>query len=179
MKNNNLKNNLEIERKYLIAYPDSVVLNQIPEDMATRITQIYLKSDDSGFGRRIRERIFPDHTEYTYTRKKKIAFGERMELEDQISETQYQQLCKEADTTHQMISKIRYAIPYRNQILELDLYEFSRKLATLEIELSDINSPVQIPDWIHILADVTDQPGYSNFSLSMTLTFPEERNGNI
>ncbi|MDE7122254.1 MAG: hypothetical protein K2O42_08855 [Oscillospiraceae bacterium] len=168
-------NNLEIERKYLITCPDSAVLNQIPDEMTTHITQVYLKPDHSGFGRRVRERVFSDHTEYTYTRKKKIAFGERIELEDQISQDQYQQLCKEADPDHQIISKIRYAIPYRNQILELDLYSFSRELATLEIELPDINSPVHIPDWISILADVTDQPGYSNFSLSMTLAFPKER----
>ncbi|MDE6730037.1 MAG: hypothetical protein K2J71_04600 [Oscillospiraceae bacterium] len=173
MKKNN--NNLEIERKYLIAYPDASALNQIPDFTATAITQIYLMPDDSGFGRRVRERVFSDHIEYTYTRKKKIAFGERIELEDQISQKQYQQLCKEADPDHHIISKIRYAIPYRNQILELDLYSFSRELATLEIELPDIHAPVQIPDWIQILADVTDQPGYSNFSLSMTLAFPNVR----
>lgn len=186
--NQHSENNLEIERKYLIAYPDDTVRNQLPDYTATGITQVYLKPDPSGFGRRIRKRVFSDHIEYTYTRKKKIAFGERIELENQISESEYQKLLQEADPAHQMISKIRYAIPYRNQILELDFYAFSQEFATLEIELPDIHTPVQIPEWIHILADVTDTPGYSNFDLSRTLAFPmqqtedlpcKERNGNI
>ncbi|MDE5754447.1 MAG: hypothetical protein K2H89_07905 [Oscillospiraceae bacterium] len=170
---------IEIERKYVISYPDSAVRNQIPDFAATGITQVYLKPDDSGFGRRIRKQVFSDHIEYTYTRKKKIAFGERIELEDQITEAEYQKLLQEADPTHHSIQKIRYSIPYQNQILELDLYAFSQKLATLEIELPDINTPVQIPDWVNILADVTDMPGYSNFELSQTLTFPAERNDTI
>lgn len=175
--NNKLNNHLEIERKFLISYPEQTILDQLPDASATEITQSYLKPDDSGFGRRVRKRVFPDHVEYTYTRKKKIAFGERIELEDQITEATYQALLLEADPAHRTISKIRYAIPYQGQILELDLYQFSRDLATLEIELPDINQPVRIPDWVHVLEDVTDQPGYSNFSLSLTLAFPQERNG--
>lgn len=167
---------LEIERKYLISYPDCAVRNQIPDSTATEITQVYLKPDDSGFGRRIRKQVFSDHIEYTYTRKKKIAFGERIELENQITETEYQKLLQEADPTHHSIQKIRYIIPYQNQVLELDLYAFSQELATLEIELPDIHMHVQLPDWVKILADVTDVPGYSNFELSQTLAFPTERN---
>ena len=34
--------------------------------------------------------------------------------------------------------------------------------------------PVKLPDWVKIIADVTDQKGYSNFELSLALKFPEE-----
>lgn len=163
----------EIERKYLIACPDKDFLNHLPDCKATEITQVYLVQDATGFVRRVRKRGQEHNWQYTYTRKKKIAFGERIELESEISEAMYQELLQEADPVHQIIKKIRYCIPYQNQLLELDIYDFSQELATLEIELPDIHMSVQLPDWLTILADVTDKKGYSNFELSMHLAFPE------
>ncbi|MBR1527948.1 MAG: hypothetical protein IJ642_01450 [Oscillospiraceae bacterium] len=165
----------EIERKYLIEKPELAFLETVPECRATEITQTYLKEDGTGFGRRIRKRGSAGNWEYTYTRKKKIGFGERIELEDKITEAEYRELLTEADDEHKSIQKIRCCIPYENQILEIDLYAFSEEYATLEIELPDIEKPVILPDWLKIIADVTDKPGYSNFTLSLSLKFPEEK----
>lgn len=164
----------EIERKYLIICPDENFLKNLPDCKATEITQVYLVKNNSDFTRRIRKRGFHTHWQYTYTQKKKIGFGERIELETEISESEYQNLLTESDPKHKIIKKIRYCITYQNQVLELDIYDFSKNLATLEIELPDINIPVKIPDWVHVIADVTDKKGYSNFELSITLAFPEE-----
>jgi len=164
----------EIERKYLIKKPELNFLKSQLECRTTEITQTYLKTDGTGFMRRVRKRGYEENWEYTYTRKKKIGFGERIELEDKISESEYLELLTEADDKHTSIKKIRCCIPYENQELEIDLYEFSEKYATLEIELPEIDKPVKIPDWLDIIADVTDQQGYSNFSLSISLKFPEE-----
>ena len=163
----------EIERKFLIQKPDLQLLKTIDGCQATEIIQTYLIFLDDGFNRRVRKRGNPEHWEYTYTRKKKIGFGERIELEDEISESQYLELLKEADPEYHPIQKIRCCIPYENQLLEIDLYAFSEKYATLEIELSDIHTPVILPDWLEVIADVTDKDGYSNFALSRTLAFPE------
>lgn len=163
----------EIERKYLISRPDTEVLQNMPDCQATEIIQTYLIQKDD-FGRRVRKRGHAGNWEYTYTRKKKIGFGERIELEDRITEAEYQNLLTEADPSHHEIEKIRFCIPYAGQLLEIDVYAFSRQYATLEIELPDIHTPVSLPDWLDILADVTDKQGYSNFALSMTRTFPEE-----
>ena len=64
--------------------PELKFLESLPECKATEITQTYLKADGSGFGRRIRRRGHAGNWEYTYTRKRKIGFGERIELEDKI-----------------------------------------------------------------------------------------------
>ena len=164
----------EIERKYLITCPDKKFLENLPDCEATVITQVYLIQDKSGFKRRVRKRGVNHHWQYTYTKKKKIAFGERIELESEISESEYQNFLQEADPAHKIIQKTRYCIAYQKQVLELDIYDFSQELATVEIELPDINMPVQLPDWLNIIADVTDKKGYSNFDLSVTLAFPEK-----
>ena len=165
----------EIERKYLILKPDVTQLQNMPDCRTDEITQTYLIFKKDGFVRRIRKRGHHGNWEYTYTRKKKIGFGERIELEDTISEKEYLELLKEADTRLQSIQKIRCCIPYAGQILEIDIYAFSQTYATLEIELPEIETPVQLPDWLKIISDVTDKKGYSNFALSQNLAFPEEQ----
>jgi len=169
----------EIERKYLILRPDLEKLKQIPDSRIDDITQTYLIFKEDGFVRRVRKRGTEPHWEYTYTRKKKIGFGERIELEDVISEEKYLALLKEADPSHQSVRKIRCCIPYKGQLLEIDIYDFSQKYATLEIELPDIEKPVHLPEWLEIIADVTEKRGYSNFALSQNLSFPEEQNETI
>ena len=164
----------EIERKYLIQKPDAEVLKKISGCDATEIIQTYLIQNESGFGRRVRKRGNAGNWEYTYTQKHKIGFGERIELEDEISEQTYLELLKEAEPACHSIHKIRCCIPYEGQLLEIDIYEFSGKYATLEIELPSIDTPVILPEWLNILEDVTDKRGYSNFALSQNLAFPEE-----
>ena len=58
--------------------------------------------------------------------------------------------------------------------LEIDIYEFSERYATAEVELPTIETPVSLPEWLEVIAEVTDKQGYSNFSLSRSLKFPEE-----
>ena len=164
----------EIERKYLIKKPELEELKAIPGCRATEITQTYLKDDGTGFGRRVRKRGSAGNWEYTYTRKKKISFGERIELEDKIPEPQYLELLKEAAPEQKSIQKVRCCIPYQNQVLEIDIYDFSERYATAEVELPTIETPVSLPEWLEVIAEVTDKPGYSNFSLSGSFKFPEE-----
>lgn len=56
---------LEIERKYLIRYPDIPVLEQAEGYSKTDIEQTYLKNDGSPFGGRVRKRGADG--KYTYT----------------------------------------------------------------------------------------------------------------
>ena len=62
---------------------------------------------------------------------------------------------------------------FRGQLLELDVYTFSDRFATLEIELPSIDTPVEIPSFVQVLRDVTDDERYSNYALSEQLRFPE------
>ena len=165
---------LEIERKYLIRRPSETLLRSLPEADPTEITQTYLKADDSGMMRRVRKRGSDEKGwQYTYTRKQNAGFGKRIELEDEITEAQYLALLEESEPSMQTVYKVRWCFVYEKQFFELDVYAFSEDLATLEIELPDIDTPVQLPPEIALLADVTGDGRFSNFALSRTLAFPE------
>jgi len=171
-KNGNLPR--EIERKFLINMPDRVKLQLIPRCNVTQIEQTYLCEDGDGMCRRVRRRGNPQSGwQYTLTKKQHVAFGERIELEEEISHEQYEAFLKEADPGRKTICKTRYCFPFRKQVLELDVYAFSETLATLEIELSDIETPVILPSFIEVIADVTDDERYSNAALSRALAFPD------
>lgn len=164
----------EIERKFLIRMPDRVKLQLIPRCNVTQIEQTYLCEEEDGMCRRVRRRGNPqDGWQYTLTKKQHVAFGERIELEEEISHEQYEAFLKESDPERKTICKTRYCFPFRKQVLELDVYAFSQTLATLEIELSDIETPVILPSFIEVITDVTDDQRYSNAALSKSLAFPE------
>lgn len=164
---------LEIERKYLIACPSEELLASLPEADPTEITQTYLTSNGKEM-RRVRRRGSAEKGwQYTYTRKQTIGFGKHIELEDEIGEEAYARLLQEADPDMHPIEKVRWCFRYEGQLFELDVYAFSRTLATLEIELPDIDAPVTLPPMLDILADVTGRRGYSNYSLSQKQAFPE------
>ena len=164
----------EIERKYLIRRPSEMLLRSLPQADPTEITQTYLKADGSGMMRRVRKRGSEQKGwQYTYTRKQHVDFGKRIELEDEITEEQYLALLGEAEPSMQTVHKVRWCFVYEKQLFELDVYAFSDTLATLEIELPDIDTPVRLHPEIEILADVTGDGRFSNFALSKTLAFPE------
>ena len=165
--NNNLPR--EIERKYLILCPTAKELIALPQCEKTEIVQTYLVFNDNNASRRVRKRGTSElGHRYYYTEKTPVSFGEKIEIEREIDETEYQTLLTEKDPGRFPIEKERYCFNYQNQLFELDVYSFSRELATLEIELKDINDPVYLPDFISIIRDVTNDNRYSNASLART-----------
>lgn len=165
---------LEIERKYLIRRPAEETLRSLPEADPTEITQTYLTPSEDGFMRRVRRRgSDAKGWQYTFTQKRTIGFGKRIELEDEITQARYEALLQERNPKMQPVSKVRWTFRYREQFFELDVYAFSETLATLEIELPDIDTPVQLPESLEILADVTGNGRYSNYALSKAQAFPE------
>ena len=165
---------LEIERKYLIRRPDPDFLAGLPGCEMSRITQTYLVPEEDGFARRIRRRSTGEGGwQYTYTRKKRIGTGTHIELEDEISRERYEALQQEADPELHPIEKCRSCIPYAGRLLELDVYAFDEERATLEVELPSIDTPVSLPDWVELLADVTEYREFSNYALARTLRLPQ------
>lgn len=171
----NAKNGIETERKYLIRRPTDEQLSAIAGSVCTEIVQTYLNPDQSGALRRVRKRgsASAGYT-YTYTEKIDISFGSRIEREREISEEEYLRLLIEADPDRRPIEKIRCVFDHDRQLFELDIYPFSDSLASLEIELDDINTPVRLPDYITVLKDVTGDKRYCNSSLAASGRFPDD-----
>ena len=156
---------LEIERKFLIEYPDTAMLEALPNCSRVEIIQTYLRSDD-GNEVRVRQRGSGGSFVYYLTRKKTLTDMKRVELERRLTQEEYLSLLLDADTTRRQIRKTRYCLSQNNYYYEIDVYPFWQDKAIAEIELSDENAEITFPDYIKVIKEVTDDPSYKNAALA-------------
>lgn len=156
---------LEIERKFLIEYPDIEFLNSIKTCRRISITQAYLTTPDEGYFR-IRRRGDGDKAVYIKTVKIKISDIKRIEIENYISKEQYDSYLAQRQYVTGIISKDRYCIVDNNTYYELDVYPFWSDRATIEIELLSENQPYQLPSFVKLVREVTSEPNYRNLALA-------------
>lgn len=156
---------MEIERKFLIEYPDMKWLESLPNCQRVEIIQTYLKSDN-GDEVRVRQRGIDGHYIYFQTTKRKLGDLKRVEIERRLSESEYLRLLMNADTTRRQIRKDRYCLTYKNQYFEIDVYPFWKDKAIAEIELSNENAEIIFPEQIKVIKEVTDDESYKNASLA-------------
>ena len=86
----------EIERKFLIYYPNLKELDNMPNCTKVDITQTYLKSIDDT-ERRIRARGIDGDYLYYLTEKKKVSNMKRIETERKLTQDEYLELLKSSD----------------------------------------------------------------------------------
>ena len=155
----------EIERKFLIEYPDIKWLESNPNCRRVEIIQTYLKSETD---EEVRVRQRGENGNYIYfkTAKKKVSGLKRVEIENRLTQKEYLALLMEADTTKRQIRKTRYCLTYENQYFEIDVYPFWDDKAIMEIELSDENAEVIFPKSITVIKEVTEDENYKNASLA-------------
>ena len=156
---------LEIERKYLIEYPDIFWLESIPNCQRIEIIQTYLKSNN-GDEVRVRQRGIDGHYIYFQTTKRKVDAVKRVEIEHRLTKDEYLKLLMDADTGKRQIRKTRYCLTYENQYFEIDIYPFWNDIAIAEIELNDENAEIKFPKKIKVIREVTDDDNYKNASLA-------------
>lgn len=155
----------EIERKYLIEYPDLQWLENDPACQRVEIIQTYLNST-AGEEVRVRQRGIDGNYIYFQTIKRKLSDLKRVEVERRLSQGEYLRLLMEADTTKRQIRKTRYCLTYENQYFEIDVYPFWTDKAIAEIELSDENAEIVFPKQLRVMKEVTDDEAYKNASLA-------------
>lgn len=156
---------LEIERKFLIEYPDIEWLEAQPNCKRVEIIQTYLQSKE-GEERRVRQRGDGAHFLYFLTEKRKISEFKRVETERKISKDEYLSLLLEAATDKRQIRKTRYCLLYDNAYFEIDVYPFWKDKAIVEIELSDENAEICLPKEFKLIKEVTDDASYKNAALA-------------
>lgn len=155
------KNGLEIERKFLIEYPDCNFLLSLEKLRVLNMTQTYLLDDS-----RIRAIEENGETTYIKTVKKHITELVREEREWEISEEEYFSLLKNKKQGTNTIEKTRYAVEIGGTVYEIDVFGFWNDRAFLEIELEDENQQIEIPDFIKVIKEVTFDSRYKNYSLA-------------
>ena len=155
----------EIERKFLIEYPDIDMLEKMPNCKKVDIVQTYLKSNSDN-QLRIRQRGENGYYTYTKTTKKTISATKRLEVENRISINEYLKLLLQADTTKHQIIKTRYCLTHKNQYFEIDIFPFWKDKAIVEIELLDENQPIEFPKELKQIKEVTGDKKYYNHYLA-------------
>lgn len=163
------KDMFEIERKFLIRYPNLPMLESCAGK--TEITQTYLISPTPGFTARVRKRGLDGAYTYTHTQKKRISDIRRIELEREIGEAEYKSLLKSADPKRNVIYKTRYCLEYREQMFEIDVYPFWTDRAILEIELCREEQEIIFPPFLQRIAEVTSDKRYTNASLAVHIPY--------
>lgn len=155
----------EIERKFLIEYPDVKKLESLPNCRRIEIIQTYLTCPE-GEESRVRQRGADGHYIYFQTTKKKVDDVKRVEIERRLTQNEYLRLLMDADPNCRPIRKTRYCLTHGNQYFEIDVYPFWQDKAIMELELSEENAEIVFPDMIRVIREVTDDDSYKNASLA-------------
>lgn len=162
----------EIERKFLIQYPDIVALEQMSNCSKVEIIQTYLHSNQPDVEIRVRQRGKDKNYVFTETIKRRISDTKRIETERRLTQTEYLTLLMDADTALNQIRKTRYCLSYANQYLEVDTFPFWDKYAILEVELSHEDQEIIFPEFIHRIQEVTGDFRYMNRALAENIPNP-------
>lgn len=153
---------LEIERKYLVrevgAFPAHV------HAVDVEIEQRYLR----GSARVRRRGVGPDAV-YTHTIKQSTGIaGKRIEIERKIGFREYSSLLADSDPLCGPITKTRKCFLWEGRYFELDTFQSPRPgLQLLEVELNSLDEKVDLPPWIAIDRDVTEEPAFANRELAL------------
>lgn len=156
---------LEKEDKFLIEALDP---SEIPVKWnEILITQDYLVNPVPGDERRIRSRSDGDSTSYYYTVKRYVSPGVRVEEEKMITRLEYEALRNFRNPEKHMIKKRRICFFWREQFFEIDLFEEPWPgLALMEAERSDRTPKLELPPFVKVIRNVTDDKQYSNAEIA-------------
>ncbi len=158
---------LEIERKFLVGDLDAAALAAAAVD-EFEIEQTYLTAE-LGESLRVRRSVRPDGSEERVeTRKRRVSSRTREEFERLLEADEYRLLVERRDPERRTIRKRRFKVPLAGGLVcEIDV--FAGPLAGLvlaEVELPSEDAPFELPGWLAIAREVTDDPAYTNAALA-------------
>ena len=164
--------NLEIERKYVIEKPSALKMRECEAYTSSEIVQIYLDAEP-GVTRRVRSRAYSDgRVQYFETEKRRVDEMSSEEYEREITKAEFDNLSLQIAAKTRPIIKTRHTFDYLGQTFEIDVYPDWERICIMETELPSRDTAVEMPDFIHIIAEVTGDKRYSNAAMSRS--FPEE-----
>lgn len=151
----------EIERKYLVEYPDVAWLESVPACRRVEIEQHYLVSDE-GYEIRIRRSGTHHDCSYTLT-EKRIQDGKKYLVRRQhLTKREYKNLLTQADRNKLPIKKTRYCLMYDQQYFEIDLYPQWDDKALVKIKPLSEEDEVRFPPQLKVIREVTTEDEYRN-----------------
>jgi len=161
------KNHLEIERRFLVEYPNIDLVCKMPGVSIVQISQTYFDTDRE---KKLRARTWTEDgiTSYILTRKTKINDMIRKEEESQLTREEYDELIVSAVGNVRHIEKTRYCIPFDNKVVELDVFPFWSDKAIAEVELEAEDDELNLPGELKVLREITSEKSLTNYNLALT-----------
>jgi len=156
---------LEIERKFLIAYPDTAALAAFPGATVKEISQTYLKAP-AGQTFRVRRVRTNGATRYIETRKTRQSDMTALEEERELTKEAYEAALLSADPGGRPIEKTRYCLPWGGHVVEVDVFPFWADRAVAEVELTSEVETVDLPPCLSVIKEVTGDVRYRNARLA-------------
>ena len=158
---------VEKYRKYLIEVDDDLLKHFASKAnySTSHIIQHYLKSEN-GYERRIRSRERDEGMMYIYTEANYLSSNERIKTDRVLSEREYKDLFHQVDHDLNVIDKKRYSFIDKDMFYKLDVFDFDTSKGILSIDLPNENAQVELPDFIKVIKDVTDDKNYKNYYLA-------------
>ncbi len=157
---------LEQEDKFLIGpFNPSVIPVKWIE---SKIVQDYLVSPKTGEEHRVRARTDTEGgASYYYTVKRSISPGVRAEEERMITHREYEAFRRLRDPEKYTIKKRRICFFWREQFFEVDLFEEPISgLALMEVERTDRTPKLELPPFVTVRRNVTDEFEYTNIGIA-------------
>ena len=164
---------MEIERKYLIKYPDLLKLEDLPNCSKVDMIQTYLKVQADGTEVRVRQRGQNGNFICYRTEKRRISDVTRAEVDRRIDMKEYVSLLADADPERRPIRKTRYCLTENNRYYEIDIYPDWDRQAILELELKSEDEEIIMPEGIKVIKEVTGDEAYTNYQMAKHM--PEQR----
>jgi len=155
----------EIDRRFLIEYPDIEALEKDPSCRKVEIMQTYLKSDP-GTEVRVRQRGIDGSYIYYRTTKRQVSDMKYIVLEKRLTPHEYLEAMMEADITRRQIRKTRYCLTRGGQYIEIDVYPFWDDQAIMEIKLEREDQEFTVPEPFRVIREVTGDPAYKVAALA-------------
>ena len=164
-----LNGTIEYHKKLLVKIPD---INKLKYNKKITIIQNYLYSDDDNIEKRIRQRRDGESSSFYYTEKNKVKENDngRLKSERKIDEREYILLLSQVNPEYHQITKDRYCFIYNNQYMSLDIFNFDKEQALLEVSFEKRDTNIEIPNFIEIIKDVTFDNNYKNVEISKNLS---------
>ncbi|HUD04082.1 MAG TPA: hypothetical protein VMR73_01155 [Candidatus Paceibacterota bacterium] len=157
---------IEIEDRYKLTGFNPLTIPV--EYQMISIKQHYLYSPHKEEGsERVRERSAFGGYSYFHTTKERAPRGGRIEIERHITKAEYEKLLNRSHPDCDPIFKRRYCFIWKNQYFETDVFQEKHEgLVILEREKTDLNATTELPPFVNVEQEVTDDHRYSNRALA-------------
>lgn len=153
---------IQVQYKYLVS---SVDLDKLSECLPVKLElEQFFTSGDDNVNTMVRKTTKDGDCSYSSTTKRETNKpSERVSVSRRITDKDYNELLSQ--TSDKPIVKYRYCFSYNKQYYRLDIFDEPKGLMILETGLTNENNIVEIPNFIKVSRDITDDLDYRNESI--------------